>query len=65
MALTEGQDVVPFESAYLIVALFAGVIPVVDTVVSGDDSWMLDVPNLPKLASQVCHEASRGFKSEI
>ena len=49
MALTEGQDVVPFESVYPIVALFAGVIPVVDTVVSGDDSWMLDVPNLLKL----------------
>ena len=53
MALTEGQDVVPFKSTYPIVVLFAGVIPVVDTVDSGDDSelvrWMLGVSNLSKL----------------
>ena len=52
MALTEGQDITPFKSTYPIVALFAGVIPVVNTVDSGDDSelvgWMLGVSNLSK-----------------
>ena len=42
MALTEGQNVVPFKSTYLIVALFVGVILVVDTVGSSDDSELVD-----------------------